>query len=331
MDFINDRQFWWRIKWQWVLLIVFISGIFIGLIARMLGLFESLVWLSNALILLSQALFLTCAIIFAFAVLVLGYELCKMFRENTDQLVKVSKVLADQQKVLKQIDRGVRLSETAKQIAYRDADWEGLRETVLEKLHKNEFELTYTLIDSISKRQEYKQLADQLKQKADNYKNLNQEERAKQVIDYIENLMASYQWTKASEQIDRLIKAFPDSEKAQNMPNVLMERKDTRKKELLAQWDESVKRQETDRSLTILKELDLYLTPSEGLALQESAKDAFRTKLHNLGVKFSIAIADKNWPEAVSTGEEIMREFPNSRMAVEIQAKIEVLKSLAQK
>lgn len=329
MDFIDDRQFWWRIKWQWVLIIVVFSGIAVGLIARLLGLSESLAKLSAGLIFLSEAIFIIGGLVFAFAILIMVYEQCQMLRDNTDKLESVKVLLKEQQKLLKSVDRGVRLSETAKQIAHRDADWQGLRETVLDKLHKHDFDLTYTLIDEISKRSEYNELGLELKKEADTYKNASQDERASQVISYIGKLLDQHQWIKASEQIDRLVEAFPESEKAQNMPKVLKERKDLRKKELLAMWDDSVKRRETDKSLTILKELDMYLTPSEALALQESAKDAFRSKLHNLGVKFSIAVADKQWPEAIDAGQDIIKDFPNSRMANEIRSKMPVLKSLA--
>jgi len=69
----------------------------------------------------------------------------------------------------------------------------------------------------------------------------------------------------------------------------------------------------------------LYLTPNEGLALQEAARDVFKTKLHNLGVRFSLAISGKNWAEALRIGSEITRDFPNSRIADEIREKWNVL------
>ncbi|GAI66954.1 unnamed protein product, partial [marine sediment metagenome] len=65
--------------------------------------------------------------------------------------------------------------------------------------------------------------------------------------------------------------------------------------------------------------------PNEGLALQEAARDAFRTKLHNLGVQFSIAVAEKRWTSALDVGQKIITDFPNSRMSEEIRGKLEVL------
>jgi hypothetical protein len=110
------------------------------------------------------------------------------------------------------------------------------------------------------------------------------------------------------------------------MRQKLLDKKQERKKILLTTWDDAVKRQDTDRSLEILRELDLYLTPNEGLALQEAARDVFRNKLHNLGVQFSLAVSEKRWSKAVETGRQITHDFPNSRMAEEIREKWDVLK-----
>ena len=59
------------------------------------------------------------------------------------------------------------------------------------------------------------------------------------------------------------------------------------------------------------------------LALQEAARDIFRTKLHNLGVQFSIAVTEKQWTGAFNIGRQIIKDFPNSRMSHEIRAKME--------
>jgi hypothetical protein len=130
-------------------------------------------------------------------------------------------------------------------------------------------------------------------------------------------------------QIESVIKNYPDSEKAKALRQKFVDKKEQRKRQLLAAWDEAVKRDDTDRSLIVLKELDTYLTPSEALALQEAASEVFKNKLHNLGVRFSLAVSDKQWTEALQTGQEIIRAFPNSRMADEIREKLATLKNLA--
>ncbi|MFC1764510.1 hypothetical protein ACFL6U_20890, partial [Planctomycetota bacterium] len=137
-------------------------------------------------------------------------------------------------------------------------------------------------------------------------------------------------WTKASVQIEGLIKAYPDSERARDMRQHLHQKREEHKKELLSAWDDAVQRQDTDQGLEILKELDHYLTPNEALALQEAAKDVLRTKLHNLGVKFSLAVSDKIWHEALQVGQQIITEFPNSRMSEEIKGRLDILQQNVQ-
>lgn len=329
MELFDDREFWWRFKWHWIFLIVVLAGLVVGLLSQLLGLIAAAAGIAKILLFFSKALFVVSGFVLAFGVLILLCELTGMVRDNNDKLDAVSESLNLVQDVLKHIDRDVCLSETAKQIAFRDADRSGLRESVLNSLHNDDIETTYAMIEDIARRPEYAKLADELRAEADAYKNANEDERAGQIISRVEKLMDKFQWVKATEQVEKLVKSFPNSERAQSMPDVLKEKKDLRKKELLSAWDESVKRQDTNKSLRILKELDLYLTPSEGLALQESAKDAFKTKLHNLGVQFSLAVTEKQWDRAVEIGQNIIKNFPNSRMADEIRAKMSVMKNLA--
>ena len=246
--------------------------------------------------------------------------------ENGAKLEKITETLEKNRSVLTQINQNTRISETAKAITFRDADMQSLREAVFDKLQQQDFDTTYEIIDEIARRVEYKGLAEQLRTQANNYRDATDAERVNQVIAHIEKLFESSQWAKASAQIERLIRDFPKSENAKAMRQKLLDKKEERKKILLNAWDDAIKRQATDRSLEILRELDLYLTPNEGLALQEAAKDVFRNKLHNLGVQFSLAVSGKQWEKAIEAGEQIIRDFPNSRMAEEIHEKWDILK-----
>jgi hypothetical protein len=260
-------------------------------------------------------------------ILVLLYELVQSSKDGDEKLEIIAQLLSRNRNLLAQVSHGVRLSEAAKTIVFRDMDRQSLREAVLEKLHQQDFDATDSLISNITLRPGYEELAKQLRSEAELYRNATEDERLNQVVGHIDRLCALYEWGKAKEQIDRLLKSHPDSHRVLELPQTLADRKENRKHELLAAWDSAVKRQATDESLDVLRELDTYLTPNEGLALQESAKDIFRTKLHNLGVEFSLAVTGKCWAQSVHIGEQIMQDFPNSRMAQEIREKISVLKS----
>lgn len=266
-----------------------------------------------------------------FAVLLLTYENVRILRNQEEELGSVISLLNKNHLSLGQLNQSVSLSEKAKAIIFSEMDREALTEVVEEKLHQQDFDSTYKMIDDIERQAGFDSLARKLRFNADRFRDASEDERAKQFTAHIEKLFEQYQWTKASAQIDRLVETFDVPERGELLRQSLLEKKEQRKKELLAAWDDMVRRHETDRSLEILKELDLYLTPNEGLALQESAKDVFRSKLHNLGVKFALAVTDKQWAEALQTGEQIIRDFPNSRMAREIREKLDILRKRSQK
>jgi hypothetical protein len=265
-----------------------------------------------------------------FAVLLLTHENINILRGQSEELGSIISLLNKNRLALSQLNQAVRLSETAKTIVFGETDRQTLTEIVKEKLHQQDFEGTYRIIEEIRRQPGYGGLAEQLLLEADRYRDASEEERVNQFTAHIEKLFDQSQWARASAQIDRLVETFDEQERGDYLRKQLIDRKEQRKKELLAAWDKMVRRSETDRSLEILKELDLYLTPNEGLALQESAKDVFRTKLHNLGVKFSLAVTDKQWIEALETGEQIIRDFPNSKMAQEIREKIDILRQRSQ-
>jgi len=94
-------------------------------------------------------------------------------------------------------------------------------------------------------------------------------------------------------------------------------------------WNEAVAKDDVDRSLALLRELDQYLSISEAEAYKESARDVFRKKLQQLGVQFALHVHDKNWMEALRIGRQITDEFPNTRMAAEVRERLPILEEKA--
>lgn len=283
--------------------------------------------------LLRQLLLMLGTLVFVSALLTMISRVSRILTALGENNAKLEEVTGAMEKIsaeLTQINHITRVSETAKSIVFRDADRQSLREAVFDKLQQQDFEAANHLIDQIGERPEYEELAEQLKAQADHYRDATDHERSDQITAHIEKLLDDCHWARASVQIEGLIATHPESERAKALRQALMDRKQDRKRILLAAWDDAVTCQETDRSLDILRELDFYLTPNEGLALQEAARDAFRTKLHNLGVQFAIAVAEKQWVGALEIGEQIISDFPNSKMCGEIRGKLGILQQNVQ-
>jgi len=321
MNFGKDRPIW-QLKWH-------IAIIYVALIVVVLLTFLTDIFRTSEPGSIPQVVWLLAAVVFLITLIIMlsrVFKILESIQENGSRMERVVETLEKTRAALAQINQTIRLSETAKAIAFRDADRQSLREAVFDKLQQQDFEATGQIIDEIANRAGYKELAEQLRVQAKRYQDATDQERVNQVIEHIERLFENYEWARASVQIERLIKAAPKSEKAKAMRQRLLDKKEERKKILLTAWDDAVKRQATDRSLEILRELDSYLTANEGLALQEAARDVFRTKLHNTGVQFSLAVSGRQWSKALQIGQQIVRDFPNSRMAGEIREKMDILK-----
>ena len=312
-------DFFRRYRWHIVVICV---AVVIGVLTLFTNVFQ------NFQTDLLQLLLVFGALVFLSALLAMVSRLFKILdvlKDNSTNIEKVAGRLEAISTELTRINHSTRVSETAKAIAFRDVDRQSLREAVFDKLQQQDFGAANEIISEIAGRPEYRDLAEQLRAQCDRYHDATDQERVNQIIMHIEKLLDDYQWGRASAQIEGLIKTHPESEKAKAMRQVLFDRKQGRKRVLLAAWDDAIQAQETDRSLEILKELDSYLTPNEALALQEAARDVFRTKLHNLGVQFSIAVTEKQWTKALDVGQQIINDFPNSKMSGEIRGKLDVL------
>ncbi len=252
-----------------------------------------------------------------------------ILNRNTQIAHYASDILKKSLEELNTIKHDVKLNEQVKSIAYRDINRLTIEEAILARLHQKDFNTTYEMIEEIESKTDYANLAEKLRKSADKYKNASENERIQQVVAHIENLAKNLHWDQASIQAERLAIQHPDITSVVELPTKIRKMKEQKKTQLLKDWEKATNSGDTDRSLRILKELDKYLTPSEAQALEESVSGVFRTKLHNLGVSFSLAVSQKNWETALETGEEIIRDYPNSKMAHEILSKIEVLRERA--
>ena len=325
MDSLKERPSWefsWRFFVIYVILMLVV--IILVVVTFLTDLFETpeegqippVVWL-------------LLAGVFIIAIITTLSNIIKIFDALQDNSVKLERLIDALEKnrsALAQVNQNTRLSEAVKTIVFRDADTQCLREAVLDRLEHEDFGTACEIIEQIAHRTEYKELAEQLQAEVDKRRGTTEVERMNGAVAYIKMLFENYEWVKANAEIERLIKTYPDREEAKAMRKTLIAKKEEHKRVLLNAWDDAVQRRATDRSLEILKELDLYLTPEEALALQEAARNVFKDKLHNLGVQFSLAVSGEQWDKAIQIGREIIRDFPNSKMSAEIRERMDVLK-----
>jgi hypothetical protein len=217
------------------------------------------------------------------------------------------------------------LSDDAKSLIYRDREVEAFGETFHDMVLRQDYKGAKALVDSIETKFGYAGEAANLRAELETTQKATLEEKINAGVGRIMQIIQEHNWTRASREIQRLVRLFPENLKIAALPQTLESAKAQHKRSLLQEYGEAVKKNDVDRGIELLKQLDRYLSPQEGAALEESARGVFKAKLHNLGVQFAINVTDRQWAPAIATGNEIIREFPNTRMAYEVRQKMDQL------
>ena len=237
--------------------------------------------------------------------------------------------IARQASLLQSIGENTRISDSAKSLAHRDQEMDALRVAIRSDLRNQNWEAGATLIDEMERRFGGKEETDRFREELDDVRNEAIEAKLNEAIEMIESHFQSFDWARAQSEIDRLLLALPDNAQVSSLQDRMKMRKEEHKTELLAAWDDAVRRSDTDLAIDILKELDQYLSPAEAKTIQASARDVFKEKLLQYGVQFRFAVNEKRWQDALSVGLELIREYPNARMANEVRDVLDTLRERA--
>ncbi len=245
------------------------------------------------------------------------------------RLERVETLAADQAESARRLCDLASMSEKAKSLLYRDKEIETFRETINHELMRQDFTAAEALVEQIDKNIGYPEEAGRLRQMIAKSREATIEERLEAAFKRIENLISDLDWARALRETKRLTTLFPEDTRIAKLPQAIHVARNKRKRELLQAYGEAARKNDVELSLALLQQLDTYVTPQEAAALAESARGVLKARLSNLGVQFAIHVTDEQWTQAIVAGEQIVREFPNSRMANEVREKMSVLQARA--
>jgi len=246
-----------------------------------------------------------------------------------ETLVRLLRHIDDVKEGIHAVNESILLSDEAKAIAFRDKDLQTLRQALEDEIKTKDWETAMYLADQMEKKFGVRQEAEQFRQRVKK----EQDELNRQELDMarakFEDHLKSCEWSAGEEMIRKMQKKFAGMVDVGDLQEKLEHAKLARKKELIQAWDRAIQEDNAERKVEILKELDGYLSANEAAAFEESAREAFRTKLHNMGIQFSLLVTEKIWDRALEMGRALIEEFPNSRMAHEIRQMLPNLQARA--
>ena len=221
------------------------------------------------------------------------------------------------------------LSDTAKRIIYRERDRQALRRAIREDIDKRDYEGALTMVAMMSQVYGHRIEAEQFRSEIEAARAAEQVKKSDEAIRNVDQMIARHDFDAAIVEAGKVERVYAKSERVQNLRKHVREAKDRYKHELERKFLEAAGRDDIEVAMELMKELDKYLSEGEAAPFLETARGVIGKKRQNLGVQFKLAVHDKDWTAAVRVGEQIIREFPNSKMAGEVRAVIDELRARA--
>jgi hypothetical protein len=221
------------------------------------------------------------------------------------------------------------LSDRAKSVAFREKERDAIRRAIQEEIAHGNFEAAIALANEIEESFGLKQEADRFRQDISNRRADIVRRQINDAAAVIDRHCRAEQWQQATREAERLAELFPADEQARNLTADIERRRTSHKQQLIQAFQDARSRNDIDGSIEIVKQLDIYLSPTEAEAYQEQVRGVFKDKLNNLRAQFSLAVHDQHWADATRIGESIIRDFPNTQMAKEVREKMDALRQRA--
>lgn len=259
----------------------------------------------------------TIAIVLSVVLLIVGSVRWALFGRSA--LPSVTLNLAREMATLESINQRLLLSETAKKITYRSEDLAVLRKTLQEDIQRGEYNAAMVLVTDLANTYGQLEESEQFREQIAEARQKDQDEKVAAGESRLENLLADHNFTGATKEVARLQRLYPDSPIVDELPHRITVAKDQYKHDLQLAFKSARDREEIDRALDIMAVLDKLLSHDEAEEFREDAREVIAKKRENLSMQFQLAVHDKEWTRAVMTAEQIIEQFPNTRMADELR------------
>ena len=241
--------------------------------------------------------------------------LCSVITDRLQQIATMLDLISEQQL----------LSDRAKSVAFREKDREALRRAIREEMGAKDWDAALVLANEMATQFGYTQEAAALKAEINDNRTEVVRKQINEGVSLIDQHTRAERWSQAVREAERLLQIYPNDEQVKHLPQEIENRRQMHKRQLSESFKEAEARNDVDGSIEILKRLDPYLTPVEAESMQETVRRLFKEKLNNLKNQFSAAVHEERWRDAINIGDTISRDFPNSRIALEVKDMMETL------
>ncbi|BAM05123.1 hypothetical protein [Phycisphaera mikurensis] len=233
---------------------------------------------------------------------------------------------ASDRALLKQISERMLVSETAKRVAYRVEDIRLLRETIEADLARKDFDAAMVLLELMSETYGRLEEAEKFRERIEAARDKEIQVRVGHEVSRLDAMLERDELDRAAMQAARIKRLFPTVQSVAHIDTMVAAAKGRHKHELEREFRAAAAREDTPRAMKLLEQIDREFSHEEGLRIQDVAREVIGKQRENLRVQFEMAVHDQEWGHALTVGEEIIRDFPNTKMADEVRDRLELLR-----
>jgi DNA-binding XRE family transcriptional regulator len=213
----------------------------------------------------------------------------------------------------------IQLSDSAKRVLFREHEVDLLRRTIETDIEAGEYNAALVLCEQLATVFGAVEEGEQLRSRIQTILHQRHESTIRGEVEKFDDLLSKQEWVAGYQEAARLRRLYPDSPLLHDLEQRIADARAAYRHDLEDRFLSAAQREEVEEAMVLLKELDRYLTPDEARRFRDTAKAVVDSYRDTLGTRFSMAVNDHRWTEAIEFGDAIIRQFPNTKMAQEVR------------
>ncbi|HMN96304.1 MAG TPA: hypothetical protein PKC43_08335 [Phycisphaerales bacterium] len=241
----------------------------------------------------------------------------------------IEDLLREQVRLLAQVHEHTMLSEGGKRLLYRAKELDLLRHAIEEDIARGDYDAALTMCTTMAEEFGFRVEAETFRETIESMRREHVERSVQESLAALDAALNDRDWMAARHEAARIRRLYPDAPAVDDLEPRIERARQAHKTAMIERFVTAADHGEDETAMALLRELDRSLSREDAAMLQERAQGVVARHRENLSVQFNIAVRDRNWAEAVRVGNDIVREFPNSKMAEEVRSMIDVLQTRA--
>ena len=241
-----------------------------------------------------------------------------------------SPLAPEDRQLLSQLHEHSMLSDNAKRVLFRERELQLIRSAIQNHIAAADYNAALILCDELMNLYGQREEAEQYRTHILQVRQEHYEQQVRAALEQLNGFLQSRDWAAAHQEAARLKRLYPDSPAVEEVDRRIFAAREEYKRDLEQQFLEAAEQDDPTRAMEILRNLDRYLSREEADRLGAIAERVVTRHRELLTDRFKQAVSEHRWAEALTLGDTIMQEFPNSRMADEVRGMMDMLHTRAE-